>query len=268
MVRKIISIALILFCTRVSVFAQAIQFSLEMDNVSYVVGEHVTCKVKITNVGDKPLVIDDFTAFRNNRLFFEIYEKPNELYPQARTGKIIEEMNLHHNEGEGFDVDLSEWYELVKPAHLFIRAILVCNGKRYESNVECFDIVPGIELARLVQFIPGSPSIERTIRLVYWNRKGRELAFLCASDSPTGIIWLSLPLGDVVRVRKASIMDDCGDSAMFSVYRQATRDMLVRTIVQSDRNGIKIVKQSRAIEAVSSPMVDSIREAIENAPEK
>ena len=252
----------------VGAFAQAIRFDIEMDHSSFVVGEHVTCKIKIGNLGTKPLVIDDFSVFRQNRIFFEIFSKPNELYSQCRPGKIIKEMDLGHNEAVAFDVDLSEWYRLLDPAHLFIRAVLVCNEMRYESPLKTFDIVPGIEMASVEQFIPGAPSITRKISLVYWNRQGRELAFLRASDSPSGIIWMSLFLGDVVRVRKPSIIQDAKNPNVFSVYRQATRDMLVRTIFNSDEKGIRIVKQTRAVETVSSPMVDSIREAVENAPDK
>lgn len=248
--------------------AQTIRFNLEMDHPSYVIGEHVGCKVSLGNLGAKPVVIGDFKAFEENRVFFEIYAKQGVFLEKVREGKIIRDMDLGRNEALAFEVDLSEWYALLHPGHFFVRAVLICNGRRYESPTRSFDIVPGIEMARLVQYIPGAPAVERTISLVYWNRGGRELAFLRASDSPTGVVWMTLFLGDVVRVRKASIQRDTDDPASFSVYRQATRDMLVRTIVQSDSHGMKILKQTRAVETVSSPMVDSIREAVENAPEE
>ncbi len=246
-------------------FAQKVSFAVKMSHDAFIVGEPVTVRLKVANLGIEPVVIDDFEAYKSNQLYFSIVKDGKEPLPQRREGKIIQELSLEKDDAEAFEVNLSEWYRLLEEGHYVLRAVLVNNDMRYTSAGVSFDIVPGLELATTSQYLDVRPPVERTLRLVYWNRDGREFAFLRASDS-NGIIWQTQNLGYILRVRRPSFAK-AGDNA-FYIYRQASRDMLVRTEIVSDDKGVMVKDQMRAVDSVSSPMIDSLREAVQNAPEK
>lgn len=243
-----------------ALFGQTVNFSLKTNHSSYVLGEEVSVNLRLVNRGATPIVVSDYGAFKGNSLAIELADQSGRRILPIREGDMFDDISLERDEGEAFSLNLSEWYSL-GVARYRIRAVLVCNGLRYDSPWVLFDVVPGIELARISHYVSVSPAQERTIRLVYWSREGRELAFLRADDAPGGHILRTLFLGDVMRVKKPSI-ERSGPGA-FYVYRQATRDVLARTEIKSDGEGIRIVEVKRAVESVSSPMIDSLREAVE-----
>ncbi|MBR4612025.1 MAG: hypothetical protein IKO40_04840 [Kiritimatiellae bacterium] len=69
-------------------------------------------------------------------------------------------------------------------------------------------------------------------------------------------------LGDIMRVKKPSI-ERKGPDGVFHVFRQVTRDTLSRTEIISDLDGIRVADVKHAVESASSPMIDSLREAVE-----
>ncbi len=262
---KMIRLAFLLALATLPVFAQKISFAVKMGHDAYIVGEPVSVQVKIANLGIEPVIIDEFEAYKDNKLYFSISKDGKSPLPQRREGKIVQELSLEKDTAEAFEVNLSEWYRLLEEGHYVLKAVLVNNNMRYTSAGVSFDIVPGLELASVSQFLDVHPPVERTLRLVYWNRDGREFAFLRAVDS-TGVIWQTINLGYILRVRRPSFAKAGGNA--FYIYRQASRDMLVRTEIVSDEKGVMMKEQLRAVDSVSSPMVDSLREAVQNAAEK
>ena len=253
--------ALLALSLALSASAQAVSFRLTTDHESYVLGENVELTVKIVNQGALPIVIRDYEAYAGNRLFLEITDQNKASARKIREGDIVTDLALEKDEGQAIKINLAEWY-LLPTAHYQVRAVLICNGMRYDSPLQVFDVVPGIELATSSHYVSLRPPVERTIRLVYWGRDGRELAFLRAEDKPTGTLCRTLILGDIMRVKTPSI-EKRKEEGHFYVYRQATRDLISRVEIVSDATGIWIADVKRAVESASSPMIDSLREAVE-----
>lgn len=249
------------------VVAQVVNFTLSMNHAAYVIGEPVRLVLKVVNRGVTPVIISDFVAYRDNRLVIEVTGTDKTVLKPIREGKFVPDFSLEKDEGEAFQVMLTDWFYL-KSGNYRVKAILYCNGYRYESPIEIFDVVQGIELDQARHYVSLRPSVERVIRLVYWAREGREQAFLCGEDIPTGAICQAVLLGDIVRVKKPSIEKAEGQDGRFFVYRQATRDVLVQTEIMSDMDGLRVIDLKRAIESVSSPMIDTLRKAVEGQPQK
>ena len=246
-------------------YSQAMVFNVKTAHQVYVIGEPVAVTVKMANKGVKPVVIDDYELFKDNDLYFKITNKNGATLKKMRQGKIVPELSLEQDQATAIEVNLSDWYALLEPGNYRANVVLINNGLRFESPAVLFEVVPGMPLATTTQYIMGDKPIERTLSVVYWPREEREVAFLRAFDS-NGAIWRTLVLGSVMRVKNTSIEKN-GDTS-FYVYRQASRDTLVRTEIVSDVNGVKMVDNRRAIESVSSPMVDGLREAIERDARK
>lgn len=263
--RRIV-VALLLTLVSVCAIGQTISFKLNTEHSSYVVGEEVKLSLRLVNMGITPVIINDYEVYKNNRIVIDIVNQDKEHLKPFRDGPIVTDLALEKDEGEIITINLSEWYQL-DVARYQLKVLLFCNGLRYESEMIIFDVVPGIELASASHYTSLSPAIERTLRLVYWSREGRELAFLRADDRPGGICR-TLMLGNIVRVKKPSIEKIKGTPSSFYIYRQVTRDVLSRTEIMSDVNGIHVKDNKRAIESASSPMIDSLREAVEKKASK
>lgn len=258
--RVLLSLSLI-FVSIVS-FGQMVSFKISMNHPSYVVNEPVELSVRLVNQGVMPIHISDYSGYKDNKLVIEIRNQKNEVLTPFRTDPLISELSLEKDEGELFKILLSEWF-ILPPAHYQIKVVLYCNGYRYSSPLEVFDVVPGFELAVTSHYISLHPAIERTLRLVYWSREGREIAFLRADDSPAKSVCRTLMLGDIVRVKRPSIEKVKNSEGVFYIYRQATRDLLVRNEIISDDSGIRISDTKRAVDSASSPVIDSLRRAVE-----
>lgn len=236
--------------------AQLITFNLKMGFDAYVVGEPISANVTIVNRGVRPIMISEFGPFKDNRIFFEISrstkENKQKLLPQIRPGKLLTDLELSKDDGAAFDFKLSEWYDLLEAGTYSIRAVLISGNVRYETNSALIDIVPGIELARMRQFIPGRPVVERVISLVYWSRGGRDVAFLRAWDDNSQAKYRTLVLGPILRVAKPVIEEV--DENKYMIYRQASKNTMVRAEIISDANGITLVTKDNGVMPPPEPV--------------
>lgn len=246
--------------------AQLVAIDLRTRHSAYVTGEPVMVRLAVENHGAQPLVISEHEVFRNNRILFEIRGEGQERLPALRERKIVEELDLEHGEKTTLDLDLAEWYPLLTVGRYYITPVLIHNERRYAADSRVIEIVPGIELARLTQILRGTELIERNFILVYWARGGREDVFLRTQDRPGGDTWTTLPLGPIVRVNRPSLQQE-GDTEI-RVTHQASRDVTLVSRIRSDAAGPVVVDQRQIVDAVSSPMVNTLSEALEKVQEK
>lgn len=252
----------LVFAAAAPLFAQTVSFTIATSHQEYVLGELVELTFSVKNLGVTPLIISDYEGFRDNRVEIELTDHTHRKLQPAREGRIIEELSLEHDETQAFRVPLSDWF-ILPEGHYQARVKIFCGDLRYDSPIVIFDIVPGIELATASHHVSLRPSVERTLRLVYWAREGHEYAFLRADDRPSRGQIRTMLLGDIMRIKKATIERMPGGEGAFYIYRQVTRDTLSRTEVISDAEGIRVADVRRAVESASSPMIDSLREAVE-----
>ncbi len=242
-------------------YAQSLGFEVKMKYPTFVVGEPVVASVTIENRGVRPVNITDFGVFKNNRLFFEIEQTPHVYLPQRREGKIVADLELERNEGTVLDVRLSDWYDLLKPGVYRVRAVLIVGDERYATPLASFDVVPGIELAAATQYLPARPPLERSLRLVYWTRGGKDVAFLRSWDN-TGVVYGTLEIGSLLRIKKPVLQQE--DETTFFIFRQVTRDTNQRAEIVSDASGVSLKEQLLTLDT-NVPIVDALREAVDEA---
>ncbi len=246
--------------------AQLVAIDLRTRHPAYITGEPVMVRLTVENHGAQPLVISEHEVFRSNRILFEIRGEGQERLTALRERKIVEELDLEHGEKTTLEIDLAEWYPLLAVGRYYITPVLIHNERRYAADSRVIEIVPGIELARLTQILRGSALIERNFILVYWARGEREDVFLRTQDRPGGDTWTTLALGPIVRVNKPSMQQE-GETGI-RVTHQASRDVTLVSRIRSDAAGPVVVDQRQIIDAVSSPMVNTLNEALEKAQEK
>lgn len=241
--------------------AQALGFEVKMTYGAYVVGEPVTAAVTIENHGVRPVNIAEFGPYKDNRVFFEIWRTAQNYLKKRREGKIITDLEIEKDEGAVCNVVLSDWYPLLDAGSYRVRAVLIAGDERYESPVAAFDVVPGIELAAATQYLPGRPPVERSLRLVYWTRNGKDVAFLRAWDG-NGVTYGTLEIGQLLRVRKP-VLQQAGETT-FHVFRQVTGEANQRAEIVSDASGVSLKEQLVTLDS-GVPIVESLRQAVDEA---
>lgn len=243
--------------------AQLAVVEIKPKHPSFVSGEPLMIRLTLENHGAQPIVIGDHEAFKDNRVFFEIRKTPDEFLPLMRQSKIVADIALEHGEAMSVEIDLAEWYPLLAYGRYYVNAVLIHNQRRYASDNQVFEVVPGIELSRVTQVIRGPGVIERNFTLVYWARGDSEDAFLRIVDQPANETWTTLDLGPIVRVKKPELKLE--GEAHLTVYHQTSRDVLLTTLVRSDAAGPVILEQRKTIDSVSSPMVNTLGDALDKA---
>ncbi len=263
---KLIVALLLLPALVAPVAAQLVALSVRPEHASYVVGEPVLAEVRLENHGTQPLVISNHEAFRNNRIFFQIRNQPHEYLPQLNQELIVTDIDLELGEASTFKVDLGEWYPLLNVGRYYLNLVLIHNERRYVSDEQVLDIVPGIEIAGLTQSLRATQGVERRFTLVYWARGEREDLFLRIIDSPDNITWTTMCLGPIIRVTRPTIK--LLDETTLSIFHQATRDSLITSTIRSDSEGPLLIDQKTRLDAASSPMINSLGDALERSKEK
>lgn len=243
-------------------FAQTVSFTIATSHKEYVLGEQIELTFSIKNLGVTPLMISDYEGFNGNRVEIEITDQAHQKLTPFREGRIIEALSLENDEAQAFRIPLSNWFSFPE-GHYQVRVQIFNGDLRFDSPFVVFDVVPGIALASATHFVSLRPPVERTLHLVYWARENHEYAFLRAEDRPSRGQIRTMLLGDIMRIKKPSIERKAGGGGTFYIYRQVTRDTLSRTEIVSDTDGIRVVDVKRAVESASSPMIDSLREAVE-----
>lgn len=244
--RKAIATAMAaLLASAIHAWSQTITFNLKMESTSFVAGETVYAKVDIVNRGTRPVVISDFGPSKGNRLYFEISRTAHFTIPKKREGLIIDDLDLVRDEGASFRIPLSEWYDLSAEGRYVIKAVLILDNLRYDSPSTSFDVVPGLEMASVRQYVSANPPIVRDLRLVRWTRDGRDMAFLRTKDSPSGKTYGTLLLGPILYVKKPVMRLEDDDTLL--IYRQVSRDATIMATVKSTLEGVELVEQTQAI---------------------
>lgn len=265
--RSILLLAAAAFAAVLPARAQSVAFRVSMNHQAYITGEKVELTFKLRNTGLAPIVVADYEAYKDNRVEIEIRNQERKVVRPFKEGAIIESLSLEHDEEQTFRIPLTDWFPL-GIGHYQVKILVFNNGLRFDSPIEVFDVIDGLELASVSHYVSRMPPVERTLHLVYWSREGRELAFLRAEDRPASGRWETILLGDIMRVKRPSIERDPKNPDQFFIYRQVNRDTLSRIAIVSNAEGIRIADIKHAAESASSPMIDSLREAVERKSAK
>ncbi len=245
---------------------QSVELSVRLAHGEFVVGEPASLVVRLTNRGAMPIVIDDHESYRENRLVLELSGVGRHgLVEPLRPDNMVSDLMLAQDETFTHEIDLSMWYPLLPEGRHFVTAVLFHNGRRYESDRRLFDVVPGLELARLTTAVPGQPGRERLFTLVYLAREQREFVFLRSVDMPQGQVWATLRLGPIVRMTPPRLAVDPAGTIL--VRHQATRNRFQVTRIRSEADGLRVLDEQQELDASATPLVHAMDEAVRRQQE-
>ena len=236
--------------------SQTVEFELKPSHSTYVTGEPIDFTVRLANVGSTPVVIDDAGPYAGNRLWLEVTTQNGVVVESFAKPDLAASLMLMPGEAfvEGFEV--TDWFPILRQGRYYLRARMLHDGRRYETNLKLIDVVPGLELASATEPVPGRPGHLREVHLVYLAREQREFAFLRCFDDGDAQSTPTLRLGPIVRVTKPTLSIDSDGSII--VRHQSTRNRFQETRVLSEADGLRVERESQNLDSKITPLINAL----------
>lgn len=158
--------------------------------------ESIPATLRVANHTGRAL---QFTGPKANaRLGFEIEQTPGIPLPPAAADLVEGELLLAPGESRSLTVDLLKAYRIRDTGPYSVRARVEWGDKIYLSGKAFLDVLPGLEVARIMAGVPGS-SDTRSFALKTLTRNRSEQIFLQVDDDDRGACLGVVELGRVVR---------------------------------------------------------------------
>jgi hypothetical protein len=163
----------------------------------------------INNTGD---VLDFSGAIPNGHLAFDVEQSPGVVVPP--TGAPLFNQAVTIKPGDTFTgkVNLQATYKITDTGPYMVTTRVEWGGKVFISPKLFLDVLPGLEIGKLVAGIPEDPNAMRTYTLRTLNRDRSEVVFLRINDDENGTCYGVFDLGTIVRMFQPKLLvDGIGD---------------------------------------------------------
>jgi len=231
-------LALIVAITAVAgqAFAQRVDVSLTLAYTVFITGEPVLVQAELTNnlMRDSLDIGDD----AKDKFLIEVCkETRNDELPPDESKPFIKPLTLAPGSKLTHRMEVDKWFDVADNGKYLIRAVLVHNGMRYESEMKSFDIVPGTQLKEGVQMFANKQNLQRNFKLVHWTRNQSRHLFLRIEDSD-GQVWDTIDLGEFSRAEEPRL--DISPGGEVTTFHRANADNFLRTVIWSLPDSVEI----------------------------
>ncbi len=180
-----------------SSFAQ-IEVSLRLEHSRTIRYEPVVIEVRVRNNSGRELVLggDEPTA----QLWLEVEQGPGKMLRPQEPELVLTPWVIPAGEADRRRFRASRVYDMrgLGPYTMWLRMEVA--GRSLASNRAFLDVVPGLELQRVVGEVAPNTAKQRVYRLMTLNRDRAEHIFLRIDDEDRNVCYAVLHLGRLVRV--------------------------------------------------------------------
>ena len=206
--KQLLSAAAFTIAIAGTVFAAApseITVRLSMTYNTYVEGERIRAVVDVSNSSAD--VIDCRKADSPDRLLLELFRATDRHeYIKLGNRPFVAPFALLPREGQKLETFAGDHFRFDENIRYFMRAVLVHEGMRFESSLQSFDVIPGLNCGRAMQMFSRREGLKREFELVHTGRDQVEHIFLKARDSGmSSRRWVTTDLGPVLRVTRPKL---------------------------------------------------------------
>jgi len=221
-------------------FSQQIDIRMTLTHNVFIIGEPVVIEVVFANLTRNPFTLG---ADSLDKVLIEISRDSQYDELESKNDQPFFK-NTVIASGQTFkqSIELDKWFALYETGKYMVRAVVVKDGMRYETNKKTFDIVPGIPLKEGIQMFVDKQHLQRKFHLVYWMRKDENRLFLRIEDSPTGQAWDTIDLGVLSKTGEPKL--DISPKGEVTVIHRATQEAFIRTLIWSLPTSIEIAERN------------------------
>jgi len=229
--------------------AQEMGLLISTPNTVYLAGEPVVADVRIHNRTTRAFQVKRGVSPSYLGLMVTQGEARNLIEP-FDPGAVPVEVTIPSSAVWEGQIEVSAFVPVREPGRYLLRLVVEHGGIRYESFPRSFDVVPGLELAKVAQVFPGDPPLRRQIRLAYWSRNQMEELFLQIADQPQIRVWRTYRLGPLLRITEPKM--DMAPDGVLTVVHRATPDVFFKTQVRLEETAVTFLGQEKLLDPVAS----------------
>lgn len=175
-----------------------IELSCRLVNGRVLQFEPLLVKMEISNRSFQPLRLSSPDA--NALLTFDVEQGPGMLVLSTETPLPAEQVTIAPGATWKGTVNILPAYPLRRTGPYTVAARLDWNEKAFVSGKMFLDVLPGLEIQKVVSGIPGDNSATRTYSLRTLSRDRKERLFLRIDDEDQNQCFGVLDLGTIVRM--------------------------------------------------------------------
>jgi len=192
-------LTLLVSCLLAPMMASAqIEIACRLANNRVLQFEPVTVKLEIANRSFQPLKLASDDA--NALLTFDVEQGPGLLVPATGARLPPQPVTIAPGATWKETIDILPAYTLRRTGPYTVAARLDWNEKAFVSGKMFLDVLPGLEIQKVVSGIPGDASVTRTYSLRMLSRDRKERLFLRIDDEDQSQCFGVLDLGTIVRM--------------------------------------------------------------------
>lgn len=197
--------------------AAQLQVSCRLEPTRAVQYESVIATVRIQNNTGRIITLQDDTP--GARLWMEIEKTPGRTMRQISPVVLGETLTIEPRQSVTHQINISQVYDLRNTGPYTVRARIDWAGESFASGKIYLDVVPGLEMQRMVGPVAPDGTGRRIYRLLSLNRERGEHLFLRIDDEAQGICYGVMHLGRMVRIQNPMMQVDASNN--INVLHQA-----------------------------------------------
>ena len=159
----------------------------------------------INNTGE---LLDFSGAIPNAHLAFDIEQSPGVLVPSTGIPLFGQAVTIKPGDTFSGKVNLQAAYKITDTGPYTVTSRVEWGGKVFISPKLFLDVLPGLEISKLVAGIPEDPNAVRSYTLRTLNRDRSEVVFLRINDDDRELCYGVFELGTIVRLFEPKLLTD------------------------------------------------------------
>lgn len=190
--------------------AAQVDMQCRLENGRTVLFEPIVISLDIiNNTGD---ILDFSGAIPNAHLAFDVERSPGVVVPPTGVPLFGQAVTIKPGDTFSGKVNLQATYKITDTGPYTVTTRVEWGEKVFISPKLFLDVLPGLEIAKLVAGIPEDPGAVRSYTLRTLNRDRSEVVFLRINDDDKGMCYGVFDLGTIVRMFEPKLQtDDIGN---------------------------------------------------------
>ncbi len=236
-------LAVVTACLPISARSQ-ISLSAEFKNVTYLQFEGMPISVTVRNDTGDALVLGG-PEQGAPALGFEV-KKDGRVLPRVTKGRIVRNVVvLMPGKSKEVVVDVANHFVMQAAGQYHVTAEVRMKNAKYVCKSVVVEIVSGIEVKVVERPVFDYEECRRTYSLLSWRRDGKEQLFLSIRDKEQKESHGVYSLGPMLSLTEPVLK--IGTSGLVVVKHQSGAVSIARSTFRSDKNGVRLVKQTTEV---------------------
>jgi hypothetical protein len=201
-----------------------------LEHTTFLLYEPLAITLDLENAGARTLVLDG--PEQNAELSFQVRDGEGHHILPHESIELPGPWKIEPGRRQTNRVDLLDFYDLERQGSYSIQAVVRWGSHEFAGKKLFIDMVPGLELQRMLVVPPGNPDALLTFGLRKLSRSGGEHLFLRIDDEDENLCYGVINLGRVIQMYKPELRADA--QGRVHVLHQSGPSQYTHSVVSAD----------------------------------